>query len=273
MQIKPFYLIVAALLVIALAIGVFAGRPGTQPAAAQPVQKDEPKTITVYAQDSVAVTPISVDVVAELRASGRTMTDATAALEKADKALREALIKAGVAAEQFSLDLHYTEPAAQPASGTTASSSQVRITERILITGLEPRKALTAMDVIGASGAWANPVRYEVKDQDRLIQAATEKAMKKARDQAYTAAQVAGTKVRGLLKVTIEPPGAFLGPQPVTGGSLAEASGTTSTAGSSSSTSSSDSAEASVLWRPALPPLNPDGTIHITVRIQADFEF
>ncbi len=279
MTIKPFYLVVAALLAVALAIGIFAARPA-QPVTAVP--PDRPKIITVHAQGTMAVIPAGVDVVAELWATGKNSTDASAALQKADKALREALVKAGVTGDQFQLGVSYPDPSAPvPAQGQ--ASSAVRMYERLLIGGLEPKVAFKAMEVIGSHGWWYGVVRYVLKDEDRAIQQATEKAMKIARDQAYATANVGGMKIKGVRSVTIDPRGAVWGPDPMTGQAVKEGQGQAGSAGAQPGNTTivapnpgfpmTISGEAYPMWRPTLPSLNADGTVTISVSITAEFDF
>lgn len=279
MTIKPFYLVVAALLAIALAIGIFAVRPA-QPAVVAP-PSDRPKVITVHAQGSVAVALVSVDVVAELWATGKAPADASAALLKADKALREALTKAGVTAEQFKLGVSYPDSAgSMPAPGSGSPPPTVRMYERLLVGDLEPKKALKALEVIGSLGWWSYVVHYDLKDEERSIQQATERAMRTAKDQAYAAAGVGGMKIKGVRSVTVDPRGAVYGPDPMTGTPVKE--GQTQSGSQSGGTTiiapnpgfpQVVSGAYPILWHPALPTLNADGTVQITVSITAEFDF
>ncbi|HEY3315183.1 MAG TPA: SIMPL domain-containing protein [Bacillota bacterium] len=280
MEIKPFHVVVATLLAVALAIGIFAGRPPQAAGVTQPTP-DRTKAVNVYAQGSVAVTPTGVDLVVELWGTGKNGTEAQAALQKADKAMREALTKAGLTEGQFQMDIRFTSVAAggAPSVSGLPEPSQSRLFERIVIGGLDSKLALKAIDVAGSLGAWAVPVRYVLRDEDKVIQWATEKAMRTARGQAETTAQAGGFKIRGVRSVAIEPPGAFFGPQPLDGASLSEqgtwqGSATGGTVSSSVGGSGALSPDAyPIAWRTALPPLNPDGTIMVTVRIRADFDF
>lgn len=284
MTIKPFYLVVAALLAVALAIGIFAARPAQTVVAPPP---DLPKIITVHAQGSVAIIPAGVDMVAELWATGKTATEASAALQKADKALREALVKEGVVDDQFKLNMSYPDPAA-PVPAQPSQAQPARMYERLLIGGLDPKIALKAMEVIGSHGWWSGVVRYVLKDEDRAIQQATEKAMKIARDQAYATASVGGMKIKGVRSVTIDPRGAVWGPDPMSGQPVKEGQGQTgsgTTGSSGASTGGSTTiimpnpgpapiyAPYTILWHPLLPALNADGTVTISVSITAEFEF
>ena len=276
MAIKPFYLVVAALLAIALAIGIFAARPAAQPMAVAPTS-ERPRIITVHAQGSVAVTPIGVDVVAELWGAGRTAADASTALAKADRALREALTKAGVTADQFQLSVSYPDPTVVP--GQVPAPSTVRMYERLLVGDLEPRLALKTMEVTGSLGWWSYPVHYDLKDEERSIQQATERAMRTARDQAYATAGVGGMKIKGVRSVTIDPRGAVYGLDPMTGTPVKE--GQTQSGSQSGTTTmvfpnpgpSPVVGAYTILWHPALPMLNADGTVQITVSITAEFDF
>ncbi|MHB8946330.1 MAG: SIMPL domain-containing protein [Bacillota bacterium] len=279
MTIKPFYLVVAALLAVALAIGIFAARPPAQSVVAPP--PDRPKIITVHAQGSMAIIPAGVDMVAELWATGKTATDASAALLKADKALREALVKARITDGQFQLGVSYPDPSA-PVPTQGQASSAVRVYERLLIGGLEPKVAFKAMEVIGSHGWWSGVVRYVLKDEDRAIQQATEKAMKIARDQAYATANVGGMKIKGVRSVTIDPRGAVWGPDPMTGQAVKEGQGQAGSAGAQPGTSAGAVTTPPlpaglqaypILWHPTLPSLNADGTVTISVSITAEFDF